>query len=736
MNNIVKFLKEKWPLLSLVGLSALSLGMVSAVWETTSVFQTADGEKPSVAVPTQPRLDQAPSQVLRLAAQPPTGRTEQLSTLVDQKAKLESYRARYLLATDRINQGQTGEAIKLLDNLEADYTLLAPYILQKRGEAQQAAGDPTTARQTWSTLINQYPEHPAAAAALYEIGKTDGQAWQQLLKSRPDHPRSVEVALKQLQQPIAQIPENQISKKDLLLLVAESGLQEPGYEAVLDQLTQTYGSQLTADQWQMVGFGYWELQRYAKAGKAYSKTTGTPVNRYRAARGLHIGGQQTSAIATYRQLAKEFPKAPETATGLLRMSDLLPKQEALEVLDQVTSQFPDRAGDALAKRADLLEDLNSSASAKATRESLLSQHTGSEAAAELRLANAKRAAKAGDARSALIWAQQVVTHNLQSDVAAEAGFWAGKWALKLNQPDTARRVFEQVIAQHPESYFAWRSAVHLGWDVGDFQTVRSYSPAIRLPEQRLPLPAGSAALQELYQLGQDRDAWALWQTEFDNRQTASVAEQFTDGILRLGIGDNLDGIFKLTSLAWRDQPEDQQAFQALKQTRTYWQGVYPFPFEALIESWSQQRQLNPLLVTALIRQESRFEPKIRSAVGATGLMQVMPSTADWILGKIGETDLNLEDPNDNIRLGTWYLNYTHEEYDNHSLFAVASYNAGPGNVAKWIKRGGYSDVDEFVEAIPFAETKGYVESVFGGYWNYLRLYNPELSERVAQLAKS
>jgi soluble lytic murein transglycosylase len=60
------------------------------------------------------------------------------------------------------------------------------------------------------------------------------------------------------------------------------------------------------------------------------------------------------------------------------------------------------------------------------------------------------------------------------------------------------------------------------------------------------------------------------------------------------------------------------------------------------------------------------------------------------------------------------------------MLAVASYNAGPGNVRKWIDRYGLEDPDEFVAKIPFPETKGYVESVFGNYWNYLRLYNPEI----------
>jgi soluble lytic murein transglycosylase len=94
-------------------------------------------------------------------------------------------------------------------------------------------------------------------------------------------------------------------------------------------------------------------------------------------------------------------------------------------------------------------------------------------------------------------------------------------------------------------------------------------------------------------------------------------------------------------------------------------------------------------------------------------MQVMPGTGSWIAEKIQLKQYNLENPDDNIKLGTWFLDYTHQEYNNNSMLAVASYNAGPGNVSEWVTKYGFSDPDAFIEVIPFAETKGYVEAVFG-----------------------
>jgi soluble lytic murein transglycosylase len=216
----------------------------------------------------------------------------------------------------------------------------------------------------------------------------------------------------------------------------------------------------------------------------------------------------------------------------------------------------------------------------------------------------------------------------------------------------------------------------------------------------------------------------------------TVAEQFTDGVMRQGIGDNLDGIFMVSYLSEREKESDRQQYQALKQQMSYWYALYPFPFLEEIESWSQERQLNPLLVTALIRQESRFMPGIVSSAGAKGLMQVMPDTGTWIAEKIKLKEFDLSDPTDNIKLGTWYLDYTHAEYDGNSMLAVASYNAGPGAVGEWVAKKGVGDADRFVENIPYDETRGYVKSVFGNYWNYLRLYNPEISQKLAQVSKA
>jgi soluble lytic murein transglycosylase len=706
------------------GLAALTLGGGVAVLYFSHMGEQLLQVGEQGFEQTQELLGQKPSSaVLPLVARSRTERSPLLQMLASRPTSLDRNRARYLLASDLIQQGKAGTALTYLDGLEQDYPVLAAQILVKRAQAYTAAGDPAKAKAVWQELLQRYPDDPASAEAFFALGHSDPARWSQLLAKFPAHPHSIEVAQSRLKQ----------NPSPSLLLLARQGVYLPNITSVLDRLVTEYASQLKPKDWEAIAFAYWENQSYGKAGLAYARAPHTPLNFYRIGRGAQLGERYDDARLAYYQLAQTFPTAQETGIGLLRLAALTSEpQAALSYLDNVIRDFPDRAAEALLEKSKVLDALNSPQAASKARQAILSQYSKSNTAAGLRWKLAEQRLAAQDVSGAWTLARELVSENPDSEHAPEAAFWVGKWALQVGERSQAKTAFDYVLTHYPESYYSWRSAAMLGLDVGDFTTVRERSPAVVKPDQRSPLPVGSPALQELYQLGQDRDAWARWQVEFKNLMQPTVAEQFTDGVIRLGIGDNLDGIYMVSSLRNRDQPEDQSAYRQLKQHPAYWQALYPFPFAEPIHSWAKQRQLNPMLVTALIRQESRFEPKIQSSAGALGLMQVMPGTADWIAQQTGLKQYKMDNPDDNLKLGTWYLDYTHQEYSNNSLFAVASYNAGPGNVADWIDRFGFSDPDVFVEQIPFSETKGYVESVFENYWNYMRLYDPDVSQQLAK----
>lgn len=708
-----------------VGVGGLALGGLTAALLVTGPLSNLPWMKQFAANSEVSFVDvENDTPVLALASLPPAERAARLEEIATKGSSLDRHRARYLLAVDLIGQNQGGAALPWLDGLEKEYPVLAGHILARRAQAYTATGDTAKADATWTTLINEYGNQPIAAEALFQLGKSNPQYWDQAIAQFPAHPRSVEIALTRLQA--------NPNQPQLMLLLAKHGIHLPDIGSVLDRLKTEYAAQLTPEDWDAIGFAYWEIQRYGSAAEAYAKAPPSALNLYRAARGAQLDERGRVAIERYQALVQAFPSEPETGLALLRLADLVDSsQKAIPYLDQAIEQFPEHAAEALATKANILQALNSPDTALKLQQQVLDQHSDSDTAAELRWQQAEQHFKNGNLQAAWEWANQLVQNNPDSEYAPEAAFWVGKWASQLGKTEEARQSFEYVLAAYPESYYAWRSAVFLGWDVGDFNSVRQKLPDVIKPKARHEVPTGSDALRELYRLGQDRDAWNLWQVEFTNRVKPTVAEQFTDGLMRLGVNDNLNGIFMLSSLEFREPPEEQDEVKIVQQQLGYWQALYPFPYAASIEQWAQQRQLNPMLVTALIRQESRFEAKIESIAGATGLMQVMPETAEWIASQTGLKEYNLEDPIDNINLGTWYLDFTHKEYANNSLLAVASYNAGPGSVADWISRFSTSDPDAFIEQIPFPETKGYVEAVFENYWNYLRLYNPEISQQLA-----
>jgi len=151
--------------------------------------------------------------------------------------------------------------------------------------------------------------------------------------------------------------------------------------------------------------------------------------------------------------------------------------------------------------------------------------------------------------------------------------------------------------------------------------------------------------------------------------------------------------------------------------------VYPFPYREFVETYAERHGLDPLLVAAVIREESGFDPRARSGVGARGLMQLMPRTARWAAPKAGVMGFgvdDLEDPETNIRLGCWYLSYLSRLYEGDLAMMLAAYNGGEGNVARWRRERGHEPEELLTAAFP--ETRRYVKRGLTTYRNYRFLY--------------
>lgn len=160
-------------------------------------------------------------------------------------------------------------------------------------------------------------------------------------------------------------------------------------------------------------------------------------------------------------------------------------------------------------------------------------------------------------------------------------------------------------------------------------------------------------------------------------------------------------------------------------TADVWRATYPLPFRSLVERWAKASSVDPDLLQALMREESRFNPWARSATGALGLTQLMPRTAQDVARglKLGRVNPGmLHRPALNIRLGAAYLAELLSEFEGSMVRAVAAYNAGPVAVWRWVRARPDEDVDEWVEKIPITETRDYVKRVLGSYGAYRHVY--------------
>ena len=159
--------------------------------------------------------------------------------------------------------------------------------------------------------------------------------------------------------------------------------------------------------------------------------------------------------------------------------------------------------------------------------------------------------------------------------------------------------------------------------------------------------------------------------------------------------------------------------------RPIWEGLFPRPYWDDLKRNADENHLDPFLIASLIRQESEFNPAVISHANAWGLMQVLPVT-----GRKLARDLNLRNfttdqlllPGPNLQLGTRYFRDLLDQYGGQVEYALAAYNAVPDRVDAWRNNGKYRDMAEFVESIPFTETREYVQSVLRNVAVYRRLY--------------
>ena len=154
--------------------------------------------------------------------------------------------------------------------------------------------------------------------------------------------------------------------------------------------------------------------------------------------------------------------------------------------------------------------------------------------------------------------------------------------------------------------------------------------------------------------------------------------------------------------------------------------IYPIFYQNEINHYAQEFKQSPYLFLSLVREESHFNKRATSSAGAKGLCQLINTTADFIEKKKISNE-TLFDAEENLRIGLKYFNYLTNQFKGNEYLAILAYNAGPGNINKWLNDSQINfkpdEIEAFIENIPFIETKTYIKKILSSYWIYLNIYS-------------
>ena len=291
------------------------------------------------------------------------------------------------------------------------------------------------------------------------------------------------------------------------------------------------------------------------------------------------------------------------------------------------------------------------------------------------------------------------------EMREKALYWLGRSYEANGNRENAATVFAMLFREYPAGFYTVRYLK--GSEAGDRLTSSvDFTRGI-------PVPAGYDRIKALITLGLVDEARTELAVELKKQGKQKSALGLARLYLELGDYKSPMGLVRYDSLT-----------TVTAENLRLWNISFPLPYWEPVAEQVRRTGLPESLVYAVIRTESSFSPTILSPAGAVGLMQLMPATAREVSGKGWSFNVaDLTRPEFNISCGTRHLKDLLKQHDNSLVLAVAAYNAGSAPVNRWRKKFGALREDEFIENIPYGETREYVKKVLAGAELYHRLYN-------------
>jgi soluble lytic murein transglycosylase len=417
-------------------------------------------------------------------------------------------------------------------------------------------------------------------------------------------------------------------------------------------------------------------------------------------------GRSRDAERAYRAAARDSAVAPLAIYRRARILARLGDPGAPEALSGFAQTFPSdtAAPTALYVLADLLAERGDSAAAARWFAELMTRHPADLRSSNARFRLATQALRAGLRDSAATLFQAEIAANGPQRLGAR--FWLGKVALQGGDTAAARAAWLALAREDSIGYYGVRARREVDL------------PPLRIAAAPLPPPSPAVAaslgrLDTLVFAGLDSAAETEVRAILGRapQQDLDALLAWSDGLAARGFGP------AAVRLGW------QAALKAPADPRVL-RAIFPWPNRRTVAAEAAEFGVDPLLLVAIVRQESVFDAAALSPAGARGLAQLLPGTAaitargldvtfypDWITV-----------PDLNLHLGAAHLQELLRRFDGRVDLAVAAYNAGTAPVGRWLARPGAADPDQFLELIPYQETRGYVRAVLRNRELYRALY--------------
>ncbi len=420
-----------------------------------------------------------------------------------------------------------------------------------------------------------------------------------------------------------------------------------------------------------LGMSYYRSQDFDKAISVFKNASDTPEAKYYLAFAAWRKGEDVAAFEGFKKLFSDYPNNNLTYSAKYEIAKYY-----------ASNGYINEARDVY--------------------ENLINEHPETDAAAKAGFDRGFEEYKKGDFESALSYFTKPRPDDAANKTKLE--FWAAKTQNKLGQEEEYSQMLATLSESVPQTYYSFRAAQILG--------VNENSVSGPLNDEQMISKISCdeswfVKFKALYNAG-------LYQEALDASQKADSSAARTCEAL---VMKKLAKYRKAISIVERNiEPEDMD-----ETAKTI---SYPKGFEVQVKQYAKKYGLDPYLMFALIREESRFDSGALSRVRAHGLTQIMPRTGKGIAKKLKlpYSEGNMLKPSQNIKMGSYYLSQMIQMFNGNVFLGLASYNGGAGNVSKWLKNISYSDMDEFIESIPFTETRNYVKKVMASYGKYKTIY--------------